>query len=72
MQIYVNKAGQQFGPYTMEELQQYLQQGHFTAQDFVFYDGCQEWVAIAQVPGSHTGRYLAPLLGVPRSAGEKV
>ena len=51
MQIYVNKDGQQFGPYTMEELQQYLQQGHFTAQDFVFYDGCQEWVAIAQVPG---------------------
>ena len=28
--------------------------------------------AIAQVPGSHTGRYLAPLLGVPRRAGEKV
>ena len=27
---------------------------------------------IAQVPSSHTGRYLAPLLGVPRSAGEKI
>jgi hypothetical protein len=28
--------------------------------------------AIAEVPGSHTGRYLAPLLGVSRGAGEKV
>ena len=28
--------------------------------------------AIAQVPGSHTGRYLAPLLGVSRNGGEKV
>jgi excinuclease ABC subunit A len=27
--------------------------------------------AIAEVPGSHTGRYLAPLLRVARSAGEK-
>jgi len=27
--------------------------------------------AIAELPGSHTGRYLAPLLGVARSAGEK-
>jgi len=51
MQIHVNKDGQSYGPFTLEQLQQYVQQGHFTAQDHAFYEGCQEWVTIAQVPG---------------------
>ena len=50
MQIYLNKDGQQYGPYTLAELQQYVQAGHFTPQDHACYDG-QNWVTIAQVPG---------------------
>jgi hypothetical protein len=51
MQIHVNKDGQQYGPFTLEQLQQYVQQGNFTPQDHAFFEGCQEWVTIAQVPG---------------------
>lgn len=50
MQIHVHKDGQQFGPYTLEQLREYVQQGYFTDQDHACHDG-QNWVTIAQVPG---------------------
>ena len=50
MNIYVHKDGTQYGPYSLEQLQQYLQQGSFTLQDQACHDG-QNWVTIAQVPG---------------------
>ncbi|MFP6901377.1 MAG: GYF domain-containing protein [Opitutales bacterium] len=50
MHIYVSKEGQQYGPYTVEQLGVYLQQGNFTMADYACFDG-QNWVAIAQVPG---------------------
>ncbi|SVE08499.1 uncharacterized protein METZ01_LOCUS461353, partial [marine metagenome] len=28
MQVYVSKGGQQYGPYTVEQLQHYLREGH--------------------------------------------
>jgi hypothetical protein len=50
MNIYVHKEGTQYGPYTLEQLQQYIQQGSFTLQDQACFDG-QNWLTVAQVPG---------------------
>jgi len=50
MQVYVSKDGQQYGPYTIEQLREYVQQGNFTAEDLACHDG-QNWVRIADVPG---------------------
>ena len=50
MNIYVHKDGTQYGPYTLEQLQEYIQQGSFTLQDLACHDG-QNWVPVAQVPG---------------------
>ena len=50
MNIYLHKDGTQYGPYTLEQLQQYIQKGSFTVQDQACYDG-QNWVTVAQVPG---------------------
>ena len=50
MQIHVHKDGQQYGPYTIEQLREYVQQGYFTAADHACHDG-QNWVTIGQVPG---------------------
>ena len=54
MSVYVNKDGQQFGPYTVEQLRMYVQQGNFTTADHACFDG-QNWVTIAQVPGFAAG-----------------
>ena len=51
MQIHVNKGGQSYGPLTLDQLRQYVEAGHFTPQDHAFYEGCQNWITIAQIPG---------------------
>jgi hypothetical protein len=54
MHVYVNKDDQQFGPYTVEQLRMYVQQGNFTTADLACCDG-QNWVKVAEVPGFATG-----------------
>jgi hypothetical protein len=50
MQIYVSKDDQQYGPYAVEQLLEYVQQGNFTAEDLACHDG-KNWVKVADVPG---------------------
>ena len=50
MQVYVSKDGQQYGPYTTEQLRDCVQQGNFTEGDHACHDG-QNWVTVAEVPG---------------------
>ena len=50
MQVYVSKDGQQHGPYTVEQLRDYVQQGNFSGDDYACHDG-QNWVTVAEVPG---------------------
>jgi len=50
MKVHLHKDGKQYGPYTVEQLREYVQQGNFTTGDHACHDG-QNWVTIAQVPG---------------------
>ena len=50
MNIYIHKDGTQYGPYTLEQLQEYVQQGSFTMEDLACHDG-QNWIPVAQIPG---------------------
>ncbi|MBU61794.1 MAG: hypothetical protein CMI26_04755 [Opitutae bacterium] len=59
MQIHINKDGQPYGPYTVDQLREYVQQGHFTEHDYACYDG-QNWVTVAQVPGYAGGAQAQP------------
>ena len=49
MQLYVSKDGQRYGPYTAEQLQEYLEQGYFTLQDHAICEGWEQWVTIDQL-----------------------
>jgi len=49
MQIHVNRNGQQFGPYTVEEIQDFLQQGSLTVSDWAWHEGLADWVQISQL-----------------------
>lgn len=50
MLIYIGKDGQQLGPYSLGQLQEYLNSGSIGIEDFACYDG-QNWVSVAEVPG---------------------
>ena len=51
MEIMVNKDGQDLGPYTPDDLQVELASGNLTKEDFAWFEGCDDWVSIADVPG---------------------
>ncbi|SVE12061.1 uncharacterized protein METZ01_LOCUS464915, partial [marine metagenome] len=51
MQIHVNKNGQQYGPYSVEELRAYLTQGSLSVEDYAWYEGLPSWVQINQIQG---------------------
>ncbi|SVC34779.1 uncharacterized protein METZ01_LOCUS287633, partial [marine metagenome] len=41
--IHVSKDGQQYGPYSLEELKSYLESGQFAENDFGLSEGGTEW-----------------------------
>jgi len=51
MLIHVNRDGQDFGPYTIEELNAYLVQGSILSTDLAWYEGAAGWLPMDQVPG---------------------
>jgi hypothetical protein len=51
MQIHISRDGQQFGPYTLEQIREYLKTGQVVAGDLAWYHGAAGWVPLSTVPG---------------------
>ena len=50
----MERDGQQFGPFSIEEAKGYILEGRFGAQDLGWIDGMQEWLSVAQIPQLRT------------------
>jgi len=48
--VYVYKNEQQMGPYTVDQLRAFVENGDFAENDRACFDG-KNWVTIGQVPG---------------------
>jgi len=48
---FIHRNGQQFGPYSLRELQQYAAEKRVAATDFVWSEGMPEWVFVSDVLG---------------------
>jgi len=73
MLIHINRDGEQFGPYTLEDLNAYLAQGALLPTDLAWWDGAPGWMQMSEVPGvvlpgAVTANALAP---VPKGGGGK-
>lgn len=49
MEIYVNRNGQQFGPYSEEQVRENLAIGMLSPDDLAWHKGLAEWQAVGQV-----------------------
>ena len=56
MQIYVSRAGQEFGPYSLDDVNAYLESGQLNANDLAWFEGETDW------------KPLRELFGLPASA----
>ena len=60
--IHVMRDGQQFGPYTIEDINTYLAQGTLLPTDQAWYEGATNWMLITEVPGVVHGAAPAPVV----------
>ena len=51
MMIHISREGQQFGPYSLDEVNTYLADGSLLPTDMAWFEGAAEWMAITQIPG---------------------
>jgi len=51
MKIWINRAGQNLGTYTIEEVQRGLDQGQFVATDLAWQEGMESWKPLSEFPG---------------------
>ena len=66
----MNVNGQQFGPYSVQQLQSMIPTGQFTAQTMVWKQGMSSWLPAAQVPElSYLFAQAAPAPGMPPIPG---
>ncbi len=59
MKIWINRAGQNIGTFTLEEVQRGLNQGQFVPTDLAWQEGMETWKPLAEFAG----------LQMPRPAG---
>lgn len=52
MDYFVKRGEQQFGPYTLAALQQYVKQGNISPQDLARSEGMTDWVPVSTVLGN--------------------
>lgn len=52
MDYLVRRGEKEFGPYTLSELQGYVQSGHVSADDLTKNDGMAEWEPVSRVLGT--------------------
>ncbi len=66
--VYLERDGQQFGPFSIEEAKGYILEGRFGAQDLGWIDGMQEWLLLAQIPQLMEGQAIPINLVKPAPA----
>ena len=52
MEYFVRRGEQRFGPYSLSDLQKYVQSGNLVASDLAQSEGMADWVPLSQVLGN--------------------
>lgn len=60
MNFHVSRNGQVYGPYTLADLQRYVQSGNVLLTDLAKSDEMAEWLPVSQVLGNAGGPVAAP------------
>ena len=63
MHIHIHKSGQTYGPFSTEQVCEYLKAGNFTGNDLACHDGAN-WVKLFQLPGISPELVIAPKKGI--------
>lgn len=60
MQIFISRNNEKHGPYTLAQIQTYLDSGQMQGSDPAQIEGSEGWTTLAQVPGVRLSQASAP------------
>lgn len=72
MKYYIQRQLDQYGPYTLADLQRYVAQGNIQLTDLTRSEGMTDWVPVSQVLGNIPVPVPAPTMPNPGLAGAGV
>lgn len=61
MQIYINRAGQQLGPYSIDDTKEYLRMGNLVPTDLAWHEGMPTWKPLSVILGISPTSYPPPI-----------
>lgn len=61
MDYFVKRGEERFGPYSLTDLQSYVQSGNVLAADLAQSEGMSDWVPVSQVLGNIPALTMAPI-----------
>lgn len=64
MEYFVKRGEERYGPYSLTDLQQYVQSGNVAIEDLAQSEGMQEWIPVQQI----LGNIPAPVRGIATPA----
>jgi hypothetical protein len=65
MLYHISRAGQTYGPYTLEDLQRYVASGNILPTDLAKSDAMPEWRPVSEVLGTQTPPQTPPVYTAP-------
>jgi len=60
MSLFINKDGEQLGPYSLDEARALVLSGKLASDDWAWPDGATEWVHLKDVPGFSSAKPAPP------------
>ena len=59
MEIWLRRDGEEYGPYTLEQVKEYVDNGEVTLEDEAWFDGCEDYVTVGDIPHFTSPRKIA-------------
>lgn len=60
MLLHIARDGQKFGPYTPDQVRDYVANGQLLATDLAWFEGAADWMPLHSVPGLSLGPHSSP------------
>ena len=67
MEIWLRQNGEDYGPYTLVQIKEYIASGEVSLEDEAWFDGCDDYLPVADIPGLKLTRKLPGKLPVRKS-----
>ena len=77
MQVHIDRNGERYGPYSIEEINAYLANGTLLPTDLAWQDGMTDWLPVSQIsgvvmPGGSVATSIPPSQPVPNGNKKKI